>query len=127
VKAGDVFRVKYPFIRCEVDVPDPDPEGFLFVTIKSWKPGVELVQQPPYGDWSEAQCDGEGFMVLTVVDVHKPGRFPSRVFFTRNWIDPDHKAFGKGGLHIMTQQAFKRRAAGYMHEYRLRTNEEETA
>lgn len=126
MKAGDVFHVRYPFVRCEVDVPDPDPEGFGFVTIKSWKPGVEFEEVGcGYGAPDvESVCDAEGQMVLTVVDVHKPGRFPSRVFFTRRWIDPDGNEFGKGGLHITTVQAFKRRAAGYMHEYRIRTAEE---
>jgi hypothetical protein len=126
-KAGDIFRVKYPFVRCEVDVPDPDPEGFGMVTIKSWKPGVEFVPCGPIGDDSEGVCDGEGEMVLTVVDVHKPGRFPARVFFTRSWIDPEGKAFGKGGLHILIAQVFKRRVTGYAHEYRIRTPEEATA
>lgn len=118
MKAGDVFRVKFPFVRCEVDVPDDDPEGVGYAKISSWTPGVEFVNV--YPDDSEAVCDGEGEMVLTVVDVHKPGRFPARVFFTRSWVTPDGKTFGKGALRITTAQAFKRRAAGYMHEYRNR-------
>jgi hypothetical protein len=126
MKAGEVFRVKYPFVRFDFDELAGDLEGGV-VTVKSWKPGVEFVPVGYYGEDSEGVCDGEGEMVLTVVDVHKPGRFPSRVFFTRSWVDPDGKAFGKGGLHIMTAQAFKRRVAGYMHEYRLRAPEEITA
>lgn len=124
MKAGDIFRVKFPFVRCEVDICDEDPESFGgFVTIKSWKPGVEFVPCG-IGDDSEAVCDAEGEMVLTVVDVHKPGRFPSRVFYTRRWVNPDGKEFGKGALRITTLTAFKRRAAGYMHEYELRATEE---
>lgn len=119
MKPGDVFRVKYPFLRCEVDVADSDPEGQGYATIQSWKPGVEFVPSGPYGEDSEAICHAEGEMVLTVVDVHKPGKFPARVFFTRRWVRPDGKEFGKGGLHINTVPAFKRRAAGYMHEYEL--------
>jgi hypothetical protein len=34
-------------------------------------------------------------------------------------VRPDGKEFGKGGLHITTVPAFKRRAAGYMHEYEV--------
>lgn len=126
-RAGDVFRVRYPFVRCEVDTPDDDPEGVGYVRIISWTPGVEFVDKPPTGEDNEAVCDGEGEMVLTVVDTHRPGKFPTRVFFTRAWVDPDGKTFGKSGLHIMTAQAFKRRAAGYMHEYRQRTPEQVTA
>ncbi|MES2950309.1 MAG: hypothetical protein V4858_17335 [Pseudomonadota bacterium] len=119
INSGDVFRVKYPFVRVTVEVPDSDPEGQGFATIQSWRPGVEFVPCGPCGDDSEAQCNAEGEMVLTVVDVHKPGKFPARVFFTRQWVDPNGKAFGKGKLHIMTAQAFKRRARGYMHEYEI--------
>jgi hypothetical protein len=119
VKAGEVFRVKYPFVRCEVDVGDPDPEGQGFATISSWKPGVEFVACGPYGEDAEAICHAEGEMILTVVDVFKPGRFPTRVFYTRQWVSPERKAFGKGGLHIATAEAFKRRATKYMHEYRI--------
>lgn len=62
-------------------------------------------------------------MVLTVIDHFKPGRFPARVFFTRRWVTPDGKEFGKGKLHIATIPAFKRRATAYMHEYELRAKE----
>lgn len=119
VKAGDVFRVKYPFVLVKVDVPDSDPEGVGFATIDSWAPGVRYEALPPYGEDSEAVCDGEGAMVLAVADVHKPGRFPTRVFFTRQWVTPNGKTFGKGGLHIAVLPAFKRRATGYMRPYRL--------
>jgi hypothetical protein len=119
IEAGQVFRVTFPFCRVEVDVPDPDPEGAGFATIKSWKPGVEFVAAGYYGDDTDTICHGEGAMVLTVEAVFKPGRFPARVFFTRQWVDPDGKTFGKGNLHIMTAQAFRRRASGYVHEYRV--------
>jgi hypothetical protein len=127
MKAGDIFRVKYPFVRTEYEEHDADEYGVSVTTVKSWKPGVEFITVGYYGDDTEAVCDAEGEMVLTVIDVHKPGRFPARVFFTRKWVDPDGKAFGKTKLHIMTQQAFQRRTAGYMHEYVLRTSEEATA
>lgn len=120
MKAGDVFRVKFPFVRCEVDVPDSDPEGVGFATIQSWKPGVEFVERPPYGEDSDTICHGEGEMILTVIDTHKPGRFPARVFYTRSWVTPDGNAFGKGNLHITTAAAFKRRATRYMHDYEVR-------
>lgn len=122
MKPGDVFRVKYPFLRCKVDVADSDPEGQGFATIQSWKPGVEF-HTDNYGNEGPTTCDGEGEMVLTVVDVLKPGKYPTRVFFTRRWVRPDGKEFGKGGLHISTVPAFKRRAAGYMHEYELAEQE----
>jgi hypothetical protein len=126
VTAGDVFCVRFPFVRETVDLPDDDPEGVGFVRVQSWKPGVRFEALPPYGEDSESVADAEGQMVLTVVDVHRPGRFPTRVFFTRAWVDPDGKTFGKGALRITTMQAFKRRAGSYQHEYRVATLEEET-
>lgn len=116
---GDVFRVRFPFVRESVDVPDYDPEGQGFATIISWKPGVRFEDYTGYGD-VESVCDGEGFMVLTVVDTFKPGRFPTRVFYTRRWVDPDGKEFGKGKLHVTICSAFTRRATCYQHDYVLR-------
>ena len=115
LEQGSVFRVKYPFIRCEVDVPSDIEQGYE--TIKSWQPGTREEWIEP--DDQESVCDDEGEMVLTVVDVFKPTGFPQRVFFTRRWVDPEGKEFGKGKLHIMTAQAFNRRARGYMHEYTI--------
>lgn len=112
-KAGDVLRVKYPFVRCEVDVPEDDG----FVTIKSWKPGTESVFV--YPDDSEDVAHGEGEMVLTIVDTFKPGKYPERIFFTRRWVRPDGAEFGKGKLHVLIRSAFTRRVKGYMHAYRL--------
>ena len=60
-----------------------------------------------------------GSMVLTVVDVFKPGRYPARVFYTRQWIDPDGKVFGKSALRMTTVSAFLRRTRGYMHDFYL--------
>jgi hypothetical protein len=115
VTAGAVFTVPYPYIREEVDLPPEGPEEGP-VTAITWRPGVRWVQV--YDD-SEAEAEGMGSMLLTVIDVHKPGRFPARVFFTRQWRDPDGKTFGKGGLRITTVPAFLRRVKGYMHEFEL--------
>lgn len=117
--AGAVFMVAYPYFREEVELPPADAESYPNTAI-TWRPGVRWVQV--YDD-SEAEAEGMGSMMLTVVDVHKPGRFPARVFFTRQWVDPDGKVFGKGGLRITTVPAFLRRVKGYMHEFKLVTKE----
>jgi hypothetical protein len=116
IEAGAVFTVPYPYSREEVELPPDDPEATCLVTVNSWRPGVRWVQV--YDD-SEAEAEGIGAMLLTVIDVHKPGRFPARVFFTRQWRDPDGKVFGKGGLRITTVPAFLRRTKGYMHDFEL--------
>jgi hypothetical protein len=115
VQAGALFTVPYPYFREEVTLPPESPEDGLLTAI-TWRPGVKWVQN--YDD-SDAVAEGMGAMLLTVIDVHKPGRFPARVFFTRQWRDPDGKVFGKGALRITTVPAFRRRAKGYMHEFEL--------
>lgn len=115
LKAGAVFSVPFPFFREEVDLPPDDPEASAPNTVKSWRPGTEA-DDDGFGG-TELAADAMGLMLLTVVDVHKPGRFPTRVFFTRQWQDPDGKVFGKGALRITTQPAFLRRTKGYMHDF----------
>jgi hypothetical protein len=111
--AGDVFRVRYPFVRCLATVCGEDGP----YEINSWRPGVEIESCGPYGEDTDIVANGEGEMILTVIDVHKPGRFPTRIFFTRQFISPDGNAFGKGGLRMTTVDAFKRRTSGYRLAY----------
>lgn len=111
VQAGAVFAVRYPFIRDTYDSADFDGDAYKMVTQNVWKPGCGY--RPSAPDDVEPFCHAEGQMELTVIDVHKPGKYPARVFFTRQWIGPDGKRFGKTALRIMTMQAFKRRAAGW--------------
>ena len=113
VTAGAVFSVRYPFVRDSFTLPDFDGESLSFreVTLPTWKPGCNY--RPSAPDDVEPFCHAEGQMELTVIDVHKPGKYPARVFFTRQWVGPDGKRFGKTALRIMTLPAFKRRAAGW--------------
>ena len=120
ITPGGTFEVDYPFMRCEVEImTDNGPE-----TIQSWKPGhAENDYVPPY-------ADGEGKMILDVVDVFQPGlradipgyqhkKYPKRVFYLRRFVTPDGVEFGKTGLRIATEAVFKRIASGYMHEYEV--------
>lgn len=110
MEAGQVFAVTYPFVRDTFTLPDFDVE----VTLPTWKPGCN--SRPVYPDSSELICDAEGQMLLTVVAVVKPGKYPTRVFFTRQFKDPDGKTFGKTNLRITTVNAFQRRAKGWFGE-----------
>lgn len=124
IKAGAVFRVVYPFVRDSFTLPEFDGEQYCEVTTPSWKPGCGY--RPDGPDSVEPFCHAEGSMELTVIDVHKPGKYPARVFFTRQWIGPDGKKFGKTALRIMTMPAFKRRAAGWFAEAYEVDSEQET-
>lgn len=115
VKEGDVFDVRYPFYRDTKEVIDCDEDGCSAHDVECWVPGTWSEPEPP--DNSIDVADGVGVMRLSVVSVHKPGKYPTRVFYVRTWIDPDGKEFGKRGLRVTTLSAFKRKAAGYGYEY----------
>ena len=108
---ADVYTVKFPFVRSSY-VDWSDGEG---IEVKFWQPGtrVEMV----YPDDTELFADGEGKMVLKVISIHKPGKYPERIFYTRKFIDPDGKFFGKGNLHIAVVSKFRRLAESYYYDY----------
>lgn len=102
------FLVPFPFVLTMGTVLDEDGP----CEVASWRPGVDRVLVPPDGG-DEVRYHGEGFMVLTVVSVHKPGKYPPRVFYTRKWIDPQGKEFGKNNLRVTSQGNFRRLIQGY--------------
>jgi hypothetical protein len=108
---GDVFTVVYPFVRDTYQALDE--EGFC--DLPTWRPGVRFEAIGPEDSGSVA--DAIGSAEFTVVAAFKPGRFPMRVFFTRQFVDPDGRRFGKGRLHIWTLEKFRRLTRGYRHPY----------
>ena len=103
---GTVFEVPYPFLRCVYDDGDPDGGAGL-----SWKPGAHHGED--YMGRTQNRYHGIGKQVLTVVGSYEPAGFPTRIFYTRKWVDPDGRAFGKRKCLIMTAEAFRRRVKGY--------------
>jgi hypothetical protein len=116
-KAGDVFRVKYPFILERVSLFSQDEEGCGSYETDSWRPGIS--SDVDHGGNPSYAVDGFGEMVLTVVDVFRPGKFPTRVFYTRSWVDPNGRTFGKSGLRITSIGNFGRLCAGYRYPYAM--------
>ena len=111
IEVGKTYEVACPFLRDTFESYDEDGP----TSEPTWRPGIRW---ETYGDgeWqeSQAEADGIGRVLYTVVDLHKlPRPFPPRVFFTRKWVSPDGKTFGKGALRIMTAEAFRRRLTGY--------------
>ncbi|MBY5821439.1 hypothetical protein [Rhizobium leguminosarum] len=106
---GQEFKNAYPFIRGKYSFFDEEGEN----EVDTWTPGVRYEACGPYGEDSKTIVDGKGWQILTVIDVHKPGRYPERVFYTVKWINPDGKEFGKGKLHIATTEKFRRWSRGY--------------
>ncbi|WP_020476222.1 hypothetical protein [Zavarzinella formosa] len=102
-----VFEFSYPFFHEEVELFDGES---TYKTL-SWRPGVRH-ELTAYGD-PLAVADGVGSQIVTVVSVHKPGKFPERVFFTRQWKNPEGKVFGKTKLRVKTSPDFRKLVAGY--------------
>ena len=106
IEAGQIYEVTYPFIEEEVK------SIFDQSTKKEWRPGVR--NKHVYGGNFEPFADGEGKMILTVVDTFKPkGKYHKRVFYTRKWICPEGSSFGNNRLKIATLAFFRRRVSGY--------------
>ncbi len=102
---GQVIKVEYPFYV-----------GEYFADL-TWVPGCRDL--PIYPDDSERVADGMGEMHLEIIDIHKPGKYPERVFYLRRWVDPGGEIFGKTRLRITTTSAFKRITSGYYYKYRI--------
>ncbi len=118
---GMIFRAPYPFLRDTVTLFNEDGCS----EVATWKPGVRDEWIAP--DDTEAVADGVGEIILTIVSVHKPGRFPVRVFFTRRWRSPDGKEFGKNGCRCVISAKFRRLANGYAHEFVVRDSAAQAA
>lgn len=113
MKAGDIFVNAYPFVKAKFEAFEEDGP----VQKDTWNPGTTY--EYVYPDESQAVADGEGIQILTVVDVHKPGRFPTRVFYTMEWVDPEGNRFGKSKLRICTSEKFGRLSSGYRFHYEV--------
>lgn len=118
---NQAIRVPYPFIRETVTLHDGEGP----YDAQTWRPGTRIEKTAP-GDYGNV-ADGNGSMLLLVVSVHKPGRFPTRVFYTRKWQDPSGRVFGKTDLRVCTLEKFRRISREYQHYYALASAESEAA
>ena len=120
LETGGMLSVAYPFVRDTYKSYEFDGDGFSEVEASTWRPGIRYEHQGPH-PYSSPVCvaDAVGRMEITIISTHKPGRFPARVFYTRQWVDPDGKRFGKTKLMMMTQSAFNSLLHGYRWPYEL--------
>lgn len=117
LQPGQVFEVAYPFIKDEVQLFDEDGS---YKTM-AWRPGTYQEPDGPYGERTISFADGEGTMILTVVQtVTFPGtKYRERVFYTRQWRDPDGQTFGKRDLKVKGKGAFMAMAEKFRYEYEI--------
>ena len=114
VLIGQSYFILYPFVKGEHEYHSYTNGQHQQHTKPTWNPGCRFELTSP--DDGEYFFDDMGEMILTVVDIHKPGKYPERVFYIREWITPIGKRFGKRNLRIITTGAFKRMLNGYRHE-----------
>lgn len=114
---GEVFEVAYPFRRDVRTEHYVEEDGAGFAEVPTWIPGVrnEDVGQGVV----ECFADAMGAQLITVVGVYRPGRFPTRVFFERQWRDPDGKVFGKSRCRQTTVSAFRNLTRGFRVPFEL--------
>lgn len=130
VEPGAVVEVRpFPFLRHKASVLD-DGE---WDEVACWKPGTEFeathryLGHGEYTDDTTCVAHGEGALRLHVVSIHRPGRYPTRVFYRREWVDPDGKVFGRPSLKVCVLSMFRRLATRYAHEYVVRDKPAEQA
>lgn len=114
LEPGAIFEIPYPFKREEYE--DFDEEGR--VAVATWNPGIVYEQVTPDG-CTDGFADAMGAAIYEVVTVHKPGAFPTRVFYLRRWRTPDGKEFGKRKLRCATLGTFRGLLKGYRHPFTL--------
>ena len=116
IEEGKTYSVEYPFCRDKIHLFDEEGGA----EVDTWRPGTRQMHENN-GEFAErwTEADAMGEMLLSVVSVHRPGVYPERVFFTREWKDPDGKVFGKNNLRVKSKAAFKRMLKGYRHDFML--------
>ncbi|HEY5800340.1 MAG TPA: hypothetical protein VIT92_08965 [Burkholderiaceae bacterium] len=117
IEVGKQYATNYPFIRVKFDSHELSDGEWTHAEIESWQPGVRF--ESDGFDGTDTYADGVGAMQLQVVSTHKPDKYPERVFYVRQWRDPDGKVFGKPKLRITTAQNFRQLIKGYRHEYEM--------
>jgi len=107
---GEIHERWTPFILEDRDIPDPSPDGFGVVRIKSWRPGVRNEQTAP--DDFEAIWDGEGLELRRIVAVVTIDGGGVRILYRRSFRKPDGTVFGKPKVRMTTPSAFTAWARG---------------
>lgn len=115
IEEGRTYEVVCPFVRTTFEEWDEDGVA----EVPTWRPGVEFIADGP--ESARAVADGEGKVLYTVVGVYTPPRpYHPRVFYVREWIDPDGKRFGNKQLRIKGIQSFRGLLTGYRYGYEMR-------
>jgi len=85
---------------------------------EGWRPGCE--KETDDDGESYGVADALGAMLIEIVEVVKlPNGFAPRVFYVRQWRDPDGKVFGKRVCRVTTVGTLAKIVKGYRHPFYL--------
>lgn len=101
LEVGRAYEAWHPFKREQYTGFDEEG-GFASET---WVPGWRY--EPCGPEDVEEVWDGEGVQLRTIVSIHKPGKYPERVFYVRQWRDPDGRVFGNTALRVVVTPTFR--------------------
>jgi hypothetical protein len=107
---GWTYQLRYPFVH-SVYTKDTEEGPVIH---RCWRPGCMKQTSTAQGPWL---ADGEGLVLYTVVSLVTPPGWRERVFYTRQWHDPDGRAFGKHILRVRTTAEFRKLLRGYRYAY----------
>lgn len=112
VDAGMVFEREHPFTLCVENRGDPEFES------ERWRPGAwETKMIAP--DDAVALAHAIGRARFTVVSVHTPPGYPTRVFYKRQFFMPDGSAYRPGNLRNSILSKFRRDVAKFPFAYEV--------
>lgn len=124
-ETGAVIECKWPLTWCLHYQPQIGPGH----AILGWRAGVfpRDGDGGSYQSYTEWDANGEGVARFTVISVHKPGKYPARVFYTREFVSPDNMPIHnkERRLHICSVAAFKKRVEGWPYSYDVYDDREE--
>ncbi|PCI04587.1 MAG: hypothetical protein COB78_09855 [Hyphomicrobiales bacterium] len=107
-----MFEVKYPFAL------DKYPSYSDTPAQEVWIPGFK-VSEDETENGNILYAHDHGKAIYTVVSIHRPGKYPIRVLYTRHWVDPTGTAIKGKGLRCLSIAKFKRDSTKYAYDDRV--------
>lgn len=108
LQPGAVFEREHPFTLVIENQGDPTFEH------ERWRPGAwETWADDGSDDPVTAKAHGLGRVKFTVVSTHRPPGYPERVFFKREFTNPDGEKYAPGRLMNSVRRKFLRDVAAF--------------
>ncbi|MCD4509746.1 hypothetical protein LQT97_00715 [Brucella pseudogrignonensis] len=103
IEAGMIFEREHPFTLVTEKHCDPEE------TYERWRPGAWNTEvDAPYGESVTFYANAVGRVRFSVVSIHTPPGYPTRVFYKRQFFMPDGKAYASGSLKNCIISKFRR-------------------